>query len=505
LDSENLKKEIIMNRKSVGISSLAVYVPRLYLDLGIEWAQNRSINKDSESVNKLRAKAAQGIGISRISQADFHEDAVTMAANAVRKLIDQSGIDPREIASLAVGTESTVDQSKSMASYVLGLIERFYKIELSEVSTPHFQFACIGATYALEAALNTLLAGTSDKPYHIVVATDIAKYPLGSTGEPTQGAGAVAILLSENPLILEIDTFSFATCTLDESDFFRPNFAKSAVVDGKRSINVYCDSLEKATRSFLSKKTNQGLSLGDFAAYLYHVPFPKMAEYAAVRQLRTFWLSDLQYSSLLAAVKSDSPTTEELKIRRHPEFKKIYSEKIKPSLIFPEQIGNIYSGSLYLALVSFLEASLPESELLFQKDILFSSYGSGACAKVFRGILKSDWRQFYQGKIRTEIKDFSEGGRRIPIAFSQYEKLHAHTECIFAESDSILKSQINSREIMSVISRSEGVISLNQPGASICPPEDEFYLERVGTESTIEIMDVGYRYYRFASSRKNEA
>lgn len=39
----------------------------------------------------------------------------------------------------------------------------------------------------------------------IVVTTDIAKYDLNSTGEYTQGAGALAMLITSNPKIIAFD------------------------------------------------------------------------------------------------------------------------------------------------------------------------------------------------------------------------------------------------------------------------------------------------------------
>ena len=36
----------------------------------------------------------------------------------------------------------------------------------------------------------------------IVIVSDIAKYDIGSSGEYTQGAGAVAILVKQNPRLL---------------------------------------------------------------------------------------------------------------------------------------------------------------------------------------------------------------------------------------------------------------------------------------------------------------
>ena len=55
----------------------------------------------------------------------------------------------------------------------------------------------------------------------IVISSDLSKYELNSTGEYTQGAGAVALLISENPSILSIEN-QWGIATKSENDFFKP-------------------------------------------------------------------------------------------------------------------------------------------------------------------------------------------------------------------------------------------------------------------------------------------
>ena len=59
-----------------------------------------------------------------------------------------------------------------------------------------------------------------------------------------------------------------------------------------------------------------------------------------------------------------------------------YTAEVAASLRLPSQVGNIYTGSLYLALASLLEAEAAELE--GQRIGLFS-YGSGCCAEYFAG------------------------------------------------------------------------------------------------------------------------
>jgi hydroxymethylglutaryl-CoA synthase len=61
---------------------------------------------------------------------------------------------------------------------------------------------------------------------------------------------------------------------------------------------------------------------------------------------------------------------------------KSYTDQVEPSLRLPSQVGNIYTGSLYLALLSLLHHQA--SELSGQRIGLFS-YGSGCAAEFFAG------------------------------------------------------------------------------------------------------------------------
>src|SRR5699024_12304704 len=63
--------------------------------------------------------------------------------------------------------------------------------------------ACYSATAAIQLAKD-FLSNRPDKKV-LVIASDIARYGLNSGGEPTQGAGAVAMLISHNPRILTLN------------------------------------------------------------------------------------------------------------------------------------------------------------------------------------------------------------------------------------------------------------------------------------------------------------
>ena len=51
---------------------------------------------------------------------------------------------------------------------------------------------------ALYDNTNWIRAGESEDKHALVVVSDIAKYDLGSSGEMTQGGGAIAMLLNDD-------------------------------------------------------------------------------------------------------------------------------------------------------------------------------------------------------------------------------------------------------------------------------------------------------------------
>jgi hydroxymethylglutaryl-CoA synthase len=525
-------------KKTIGIDSIGVFVPRLYVDLTGEWAQVRASALSQGDVHKLVGKVTDGVGVTRMAIPDAHQDCATMAAMAAKRAIDAAQIDPRDIDYLAVGTETTVDQSKSTAAYVLGMLERHYGVSMAEAGTPQFQFACIGATYALEAAASRIRAGDNVKPYSLVIASDVSKYPLCTAGEYTQGAGAVALLLSENPRILALEHGLSATVTRDERDFFRPNWSGAAVVDGKYSVDVYLDCVESAFLAYASRlKTVPGVSesgvLDAIDHFLFHVPFPRMAEYAAARVFTTQWLGGAeglgssgagvleqlaeQAPLLRGAREAREASGDARKWRRELErevaksavFREIYGRKVAPSLTLAQSVGNVYSGALYLSLAGLLERS--RSRSLVGERAAFTSYGSGASAKVFSGIFQEGYAAA-TGGLRTheDLRVEAEGGSRVPLSMMEYERLHGLADCELDGDEKVVQKlrdglALSAPEVAVLRSVwTKPVWRIRPRGASVRPPSAEFALDHLGTHSSAERTDLGYRYYTWVPSRPKD-
>jgi hydroxymethylglutaryl-CoA synthase len=201
----------------------------------------------------------------------------------------------------------------------------------------------------------------------LVIATDIARYDLGSSAEFTQGAGAAALLVGESPRFLELGdaTGVFAS---NVYDFWRPLNRREALVDGKFSLDCYLNALEGALTDYRTNLNGDGARLltDRFAAILYHTPFPKMA-YKAHHRLVTHQLRAATHLSNdeITAVAEQS-----------------YRALVDPSLGAARVVGNTYTASLYLCLAWLAECAGRELE---SKEIGLFSYGSGCCAEFFSG------------------------------------------------------------------------------------------------------------------------
>ncbi|AYE62112.1 hydroxymethylglutaryl-CoA synthase [Lactobacillus helveticus] len=316
----------------VGIDKIGLFTPNKYVDV-VDLAHARN-----EDPNKYLI----GIGQSKMSVADQTQDAVSMGINATMKYIDC--IDKDKIGLLVFGTESGIDQSKSASLFVKTALKLKPEVRTFEVKE-----ACFGLTAALMIARDFVRVHPDQTA--MVIGSDIARYGIGTAGEVTQGAGSVSMLIKADPAILALND-GHSAYSEDINDFWRPNDSKLAMVDGKYSTQVYLDFFSK---TFADYKKQKKLETNDFDAIIYHLPFTKMGLKA----------------NRLAVADQDEATTEKLQ------------NSFDASKQLSRRVGNIYTASLYMSLLSLLEnGNLPAGALVG----LFS-YGSGAMGEFYSGNL----------------------------------------------------------------------------------------------------------------------
>lgn len=352
---------------TVGIDKIGLYVPQYYIEM-TELAQARGVEPSKYTI---------GIGQDKMAVPPLDQDVVAMAANAAASILDE--YDRLAIDQVIVGTESAFDYSKSVASYLHELLDLQPYGKAYEIKQ-----ACYGATAGLQSACDYVRLRPDRKI--LVVATDIARYGLGTPGEPTQGAGAVALLISANPRILALDSQSISY-TDNQFDFWRPSYSDVALVDGKFSTELYQDCFCQV----MASAKQAGLSPESWRNVVFHLPFTKMGKKA---------LDALaQKGSVDAAL-----------IER-------WQAAYEPATRLGRQVGNIYTGSLYLSLLSYLT----EVEDLAAGDSLgLFSYGSGAVAELFSGTLQEGFRQALDlAALKAHLE------RRQALAVQDYERIFA--------------------------------------------------------------------------------
>lgn len=348
----------------IGIDKIGFAMPKYFLDI-VDLAKARNINAN---------KYVKGLLQLEMSIAPVTQDIVTLGATAASEFLTEE--DKKNIDMIIIGTESGIDQSKSASIFIhslLGLSPFTRAIEVKE--------ACYGGTAAIAIAKNHVVSNPEASV--LVITSDLAKYGIGATGESTQGAGSCAMLIKKDPSILILNDDNVYQ-TRDIMDFWRPNYSDFPHVDGHFSTKQYLDCLETTWNEY-SKKFNK--SLDNFEAICFHLPFPKIG---------------------LKGLNTIVPKQE------NENLKDKLNENFHTSIIYNQKVGNIYTGSLYLNLLSLLENS---KSLSSGDNILMYSYGSGAVCEIFSVTLVDG----FEKRLRSDrMADFD---ARVKLSIEEYEKM----------------------------------------------------------------------------------
>ena len=463
--------------KKVGIDSISYYVPSLYVDI-TELAEKRNIPAE---------KLVNGLGLKKMATPDYDEDAASIAANSLFRLIYDNNINPKEIGRVYLGTESGVDSSKPTSSYVVEILEEVFKDKFGErcfmnCDIVDLTFACAGAVDALQNCCDWVRNGENRKA--VVIASDIAKYELNSTGEYTQGAGSVSMLICEDPSIISFNG-SWGVSTKGIGDFFKPRrqykksnilieaakilnkdisqdeadelleksqskfwsdsndiievYKEEPVFEGQFSNESYKARVYEAIEDFNSQ--NKRNILKEWESVIFHLPYA----YHGRRMITDKWIewmeingdSELIYSEVGKPVSNlDKDWIK--KVSKSNVYKNFVEQKIAPGEKASSEIGNMYTASIFMSFISSLNEAISDGKDLNNKKIGFISYGSGSKAKIFEGTIQNKWINQIK-----KIKLFQNLDSRKKISIDIYEKLHR-------------------RKISSNINNNQGIIKLKR-------------------------------------------
>ncbi|MBW8688275.1 hydroxymethylglutaryl-CoA synthase family protein [Chitinophaga rhizophila] len=343
---------------NVGIEAMNVFGGTAYLDV-MKLARHRRL--DTARFENLLMKQK--------TVALPYEDPVTFAVNAAKPVIDS--LTPAEkdrIELLITCTESGVDFGKSMSTYVhhyLGLNRNCRLFEIKQ--------ACYSGTAGFQMAVNFILGQASPGAKALVVATDISRFMVVEAGEaimedwsfaePSGGAGAVAILVSDRPHVFQVDVGANGYYGFEVMDTCRP-VPDSEAGDADLSLMSYLDCCERAFGEYQKRVT--GVSYKDTFQYLtFHTPFGGMVKGA--------------HRTMMRKVVKATP----------PEIEADFSLRVTPGLTYCQRVGNIMGGTVFMSLASTIDNGVYNAP----KRIGQFSYGSGCCSEFYSGVVSAEGQQ----------------------------------------------------------------------------------------------------------------
>jgi len=449
-----------------GLSGLSLYVPRLRVPL------ERWCDWNDQPWDKVRHVVGKSFRMPAP-----REDVYTMAAEAALSLILDFDVDPSSVGYLALGTESSKDNAAG-AVIVRGMLDRALAARglprlARGCEVPEVKHACLGGIYALKGAVRYASCDGGGRRA-IVICSDIAEYARGSTGEPTQGAGAVAMLVDREARLAGVDLAGAGSASAYRGPDFRKPFARHfapgwasrterlhdfPVFSGKYSTFAYVDATAEAMRELLARR---GVSFEDYLASLravfMHRPYAHMPKQAmAFLQARALGggflgdepdrarldqlareagvdpqdvideargASDL-FESLLAQGEpvDPSPATTRLAshLRRSGDLDALVADRMSLGAEPAMELGNLYTAALPAWLAAGFEDACTQHVSLTGEELLAIGYGSGDAAEAIPLVVSDDW---YDAASKIHVR--SALTEAVDLDRASYEALHDH-------------------------------------------------------------------------------
>lgn len=376
-----------------GISDISFYFPYNYLNFELLLAKREK--EESVWGDKLR-KALKITGQKGMRFPFQDQDSAVLGAEAFSKILKQSPRDMRQLRVFLAATETGLDHSKSLSSYISEILKT-QGIELtSQLATFQIQHACAAGIYGVLVSLSLIQTGSKrfEKEWGMVVASDISRYEAPSTAEITQGAGAAAVLVEANPQLLRIDLSNIGYSSQGVDDFFRPLGSLTAQVKGRYSVECFNSSLREAFLDFCERKQNYPEAvLASASMIILHTPYANMPAFALEKILREFYSQD------------------EDKIQDY-----LHSRYVKDSTQMAAEVGNTYTASVFMTLACGLKAMYDKiGHNMVGRRVLIASYGSGNTMIFFETIITPsapnvianwDWEPMLKNKEEASWKDY---------------------------------------------------------------------------------------------------
>ncbi|QLE49250.1 hydroxymethylglutaryl-CoA synthase family protein [Nostoc sp. C057] len=356
----------------IGIEKINLYAGRFCAD-ALELANLQG--KDLDYVSKQ-------VKVKTRSVIPAYEDTVTLSVNAAKRLLSPE--DARDIELLIVATESAVDFGKPVSTWV----HRYCNLP-AHCRSFELKHACYGLTAAVKTAAMWLQGGLTPGKKALVIGCDYSRPHLDDRDNFIGGGAAIAMLISTDPKVFEIDLHPAGFWTDEISDTFRPT-ARVEIGDNQTSLYSYLDALEASYTHY--EKLVGGVDYDkDFQKHIYHTPFPGMPLQAHRTLLSLFDVNDSKI------------------------YEENYQKKVQEGIYFAQQVGSTYGSSTFLCLLSLLHHA---QDLHAGDRISIFAYGSGCQGEFYRGTVSPGAIEYIRSlDIDRHLQE------RLPLSLMEYELL----------------------------------------------------------------------------------
>lgn len=367
-----------------GIEAMNVWAGTTFLNVE-KLADHRNLDKSRFSNLLMKEK----------SVALPYEDPITFAVNAAKPIVDQlSDEEKNRIEMVITCTESSFDFGKSMSTYCHDLLGLSRNCRLFEIKN-----ACFSGAAGFQNAINFVLSQVSPGGKALVIATDLSRFMVEKGGtassmewsfaEPSSGAGAVAILVSDQPHIFQVDAGAYGSYGYEVMDTCRPS-TDSEAGDSDLSLLSYLDCSENAFRDY-QRRVDGADYVQSFGYMAYHTPFGGMVKGAHRNMMRKF-------------VKGVTPG----------DIEGDFQYRFMPGLTYCQRVGNIMGATALMALASTID----NGNFAKAQRIGLFSYGSGCCSEFLSGVATSESQQRIAAMgIRQHLD------RRYELTMDEYDNL----------------------------------------------------------------------------------
>lgn len=323
-----------------------------------------------------------------------YEDPITFGLNAAMPLIEAMSPEEKDRIEMVITcTESAFDFGKSMSTYFHKLLGLNRNCRLFELKN-----ACYSGVAGFQVAVNFILSQASPGAKALVIATDLSRFMTVEGGEaltedwsffePSAGAGAVAMIVSDVPYVFQLDVGASGYYGYEVMDTCRP-VPDSEAGDADLSLLSYLDCYEGAFLEY--KKRVGGANFANTFGYLaMHTPFGGMIKGA--------------HRDMMRKMMKANPK----------EIEADFQRRVGPGLTHCQRVGNIMGATTMLSLLSTID----HGDFQTPQRIGCFSYGSGCCSEFFSGTVTREGQE----RVRAlGIKDQLD--KRCELSMNEYDRL----------------------------------------------------------------------------------